>query len=349
MAPSSSASSRETRRRTRRTTRGPLSGARAATPPSAKAFSVGRRLAGRWQRPWWTTGTLQGCQPQSWHAPSTRVRPRAVLATAAGEPCSFRRPSHTPFPRPFTAYFHADGRVRGKVGSLQMFVQAEGSADDYGPGLFSVEAVQRVAQLDLRCAGAREWEGRTSPPTHRARPALATTHPSLWLRERRILNSDRNGENLLVVRHGRDGERQLCPIDHGYCLPDRLELDYFSLQWRNWRQAKVRLRSHPTPVPCCTHPAGDDGLLRACRRSAAPLWWSTCAVSTWTRTRGSWRRCSTFAGPASCAWRYRSPLRCRHPLLPLPPSHWRGCAAVSFAWQAAWCGRLPSAGSPSPR
>lgn len=72
--------------------------------------------------------------------PSPRPTATGVARTVPPSPVS-----------PSAAYFHADGRPRAKVGSLQQYLEAEGSADDHGPGLFSVEAVQRVAQLDLRC------------------------------------------------------------------------------------------------------------------------------------------------------------------------------------------------------
>lgn len=131
--------------------------------------------------------------------------------------------------------------MRRKTGSLQQFLDAEGGADDYGPGLFSALNVQRIAQLDLRFAALPG--------------ALHTGHTLVTLRcmpSCSLLNTDRNGENLLVVgdRTQSASQLRLVPIDHGYCLPDRLDLDFFTLHWRRWKQVKVRalglLSSNPT-------------------------------------------------------------------------------------------------------
>lgn len=50
----------------------------------------------------------------------------------------------------------------------------------------------------------------------------------------RVLNLDRNGENLLVVKDGK--QHRLVPIDHAYILPPKIQKPYF--EWLYWKQAK---------------------------------------------------------------------------------------------------------------
>lgn len=78
---------------------------------------------------------------------------------------------------------HPDG-VKTKIGSLQMFVENEGSCEDMGPSAFPTEEVHKIAVLDMRMA-----------------------------------NADRHAGNILISKGG-DGQTKLIPIDHGYCLPE---------------------------------------------------------------------------------------------------------------------------------
>ncbi|KAH7447753.1 hypothetical protein KP509_01G119700 [Ceratopteris richardii] len=73
-----------------------------------------------------------------------------------------------------------------KSGSLQQFVDAFSSCEDMGAFMFPVDEVHKISVLDMRLA-----------------------------------NTDRNGGNILVQR-GNDGRIKLVPIDHGYCLPDKV-------------------------------------------------------------------------------------------------------------------------------
>jgi len=50
----------------------------------------------------------------------------------------------------------------------------------------------------------------------------------------RLFNMDRTSENMLVVQKG-DSYR-LIPIDHTYCLPEKLDNPFF--EWMYWPQAK---------------------------------------------------------------------------------------------------------------
>ncbi|KAF0921826.1 hypothetical protein E2562_020119 [Oryza meyeriana var. granulata] len=88
-----------------------------------------------------------------------------------------------------------------KIGSLQMFMQNNGSCEDMGPGAFSAKEVHKIAVLDLRLA-----------------------------------NADRHAGNILVHKEEESGKYKLIPIDHGYCLPEKFEDCTF--EWLYWPQAR---------------------------------------------------------------------------------------------------------------
>ncbi|KAK1408812.1 hypothetical protein QVD17_40880 [Tagetes erecta] len=94
---------------------------------------------------------------------------------------------------------HPDG-VKEKIGSLQMFMENNGSCEDMGPSAFPVDEVHKIAVLDIRMA-----------------------------------NADRHAGNILVSK-GEDGQLVLIPIDHGYCLPTSFEDCTFD--WLYWPQAR---------------------------------------------------------------------------------------------------------------
>ncbi|CAN0908849.1 Phosphatidylinositol 4-kinase gamma 4 [Linum grandiflorum] len=87
-----------------------------------------------------------------------------------------------------------------KIGSLQMFMNNEGSCEDVGPAGFPVEEVHKITVLDVRMA-----------------------------------NADRHAGNILIGK-GEDGQTVLIPIDHGYCLPETFEDCTFD--WLYWPQAR---------------------------------------------------------------------------------------------------------------
>jgi len=125
-----------------------------------------------------------------------------------------------------------------KFGSLQRFVTNKGDSSSMSPSRFSVEDVHAVAILDLR-----------------------------------LLNLDRNGENLLVCntddvpdpkrdRHsGGGGGVRLVPIDHTYVLPPSLDYDpYF--EWHYWRQTKEPLSTETRTYVAGLDPERDAQRLR---------------------------------------------------------------------------------------
>jgi len=87
-----------------------------------------------------------------------------------------------------------------KEGSLQVFIESDGSASEVGPSLFPTKQVHKIGILDVV-----------------------------------ILNSDRHEGNLLFKQQ-ENGTYQLFPIDHGYSLPTCLGKSWFD--WLNWPQSK---------------------------------------------------------------------------------------------------------------
>jgi len=80
-----------------------------------------------------------------------------------------------------------------KKGSLQKFIENEGSMADFGNTGISVDNVHNIGQLDIR-----------------------------------LYNLDRNEENLLVVRGN-----EIVPIDHSFSLPTTLgEANFIWLNWK---------------------------------------------------------------------------------------------------------------------
>ncbi|KAK4748407.1 hypothetical protein SAY87_014993 [Trapa incisa] len=96
--------------------------------------------------------------------------------------------------------FHHPVEMKVKIGSLQMFVENQGSCEDIGPGSFPVDEVHKISVLDIRLA-----------------------------------NADRHSGNILLGK-GENGQQVLIPIDHGYCLPENFEDCTFD--WLYWPQAR---------------------------------------------------------------------------------------------------------------
>lgn len=89
-----------------------------------------------------------------------------------------------------------------KYGSLQLYLEDCSLSSDWSYSMYDVRDVQKIAFLDMY-----------------------------------LLNTDRNDANILV--RPRFGRYKLFPIDHGYALPDRLEINEYSWCWLNWKQVKM--------------------------------------------------------------------------------------------------------------
>lgn len=124
------------------------------------------------------------------------------------------------------AFCYDVGKEIMKLGSLQEFIVHDEMVADISPSKLGVQQVHKIAILDIR-----------------------------------LLNSDRNDANILVRRHASQsrhhshhhhhhrpgaqntshlfqGELELIPVDHGYCLPDVLEIGWCDWCWLDWPQLK---------------------------------------------------------------------------------------------------------------
>ena len=94
-----------------------------------------------------------------------------------------------------------------KYGTFQKFADSIGVVADYSYSLFTVEEAHKIMILDFR-----------------------------------ILNCDRNDENILLVKKNKGSDEdeyyyKLIPIDHAYSFPSCLEIGDFELCWMSWSQA----------------------------------------------------------------------------------------------------------------
>ena len=97
--------------------------------------------------------------------------------------------------------------ITKKYGSLQKFVRSTDVAANFSFSLYTTEEAQKIGILDLR-----------------------------------ILNCDRNDENVLVIKkkHKTTGKSfyKLVPIDHSLSFPDCLKIYDYELCWMGWDQAQ---------------------------------------------------------------------------------------------------------------
>lgn len=97
---------------------------------------------------------------------------------------------------------HAMFGGKAKVGSFQEFRIHDEEAGDLSSSLFSTEEAHKIAIMDVR-----------------------------------LLNTDRNDENLLVKRLP-SADLELIPIDHGCSLPSTLQVMWHDWIWLSWPQTK---------------------------------------------------------------------------------------------------------------
>lgn len=93
-----------------------------------------------------------------------------------------------------------------KIGSLQQFIDNDGSSEDVSPSFFPVEEVHKIGILDLH-----------------------------------LMNVDRNEGNILIKKR-KDEQKctyELIPIDHGFCIPKYTQIDGTYWAWLCWPQSKV--------------------------------------------------------------------------------------------------------------
>jgi len=89
-----------------------------------------------------------------------------------------------------------------KMGSLQSFIENDGSTEDRGISHFPAHQVHKIGILDLR-----------------------------------IINKDRHGGNILIKEDKKKKDVQLIPIDHGLSLSSSFSGAWFD--WLFWPQSKI--------------------------------------------------------------------------------------------------------------
>lgn len=122
---------------------------------------------------------------------------------------------------------YADRVVVDKVGSLQLFVQHDGFAEDYGVDRLDLTRLQAIASLDIRA-----------------------------------LNCDRNSANLLVPSGSAKKSLRVVPIDHGFCLPELLEIEWFDWCWIDWPQIAAPVCESVKAAVARLDPEADAAMLR---------------------------------------------------------------------------------------
>ncbi|KAE9030265.1 hypothetical protein PR003_g12317 [Phytophthora rubi] len=144
---------------------------------------------------------------------------------------------------PVFNYAGSAGALHFKVGSLQEFVRHDDVVSDLAPNQFSTHQVHKIVLLDMR-----------------------------------LLNTDRNDANILVRKRRSPttghAEYELIPIDHGYCLPQFLEIGWCDWCWYNWPQLQKPLSAEDRAYVLSLSAQDDTDRLakriplrRACRRN----------------------------------------------------------------------------------
>ncbi|KAL4130251.1 hypothetical protein PRNP1_006465 [Phytophthora ramorum] len=144
---------------------------------------------------------------------------------------------------PVFNYTGSAGALNFKVGSLQEFVRHDDVVSDLAPNQFSTHQVHKIVLLDMR-----------------------------------LLNTDRNDANILVRKRRSattgHAEYELIPIDHGYCLPQFLEIGWCDWCWYNWPQLQKPLSADDRAYVLSLSAQEDADRLtkriplrRACRRN----------------------------------------------------------------------------------
>lgn len=112
----------------------------------------------------------------------------------------------------------------------------------------------------LQCFHQHDWVGTSFP--HSMRQALHLEKiQKLAIFDMRILNTDRNEGNLLISKK-QGGNLEICPIDHAYCLPPKLNLAWCDWVWFGWEQVKAPLSEELKNAIADIDPFKDAEVLR---------------------------------------------------------------------------------------
>lgn len=114
-----------------------------------------------------------------------------------------------------------------KLGSLQVYVRHECSAEDMGPSLFSLSDVQAIALLDIRLCNQDRHCGNMLVQS--LRPALSNDDSEIGAMHRAANKSP--------------PRVKLIPIDHGFCLPHPASMSDTDFAWLQWPQSQQPLNA----------------------------------------------------------------------------------------------------------
>ncbi|KAG6477372.1 phosphatidylinositol 4-kinase gamma 4-like [Zingiber officinale] len=139
-----------------------------------------------------------------------------------------------------------------KIGSLQAFVENNGSCEDMGPRVFPVQEVHKISVLDIRLA-----------------------------------NADRHAGNILIRKNEEGEPMVLVPIDHGYCLPENFEDCTF--EWLYWPQARQHFDHRTINYIKALDAEEDIALLKYYGWNLSPECMRTLCISTMLLKKGAER------------------------------------------------------------
>lgn len=139
-----------------------------------------------------------------------------------------------------------------KLGSFQEFVNHDTCMSDLSPSLLDIDEVHKIGLLDIRIMNVDRNDGNVlvswvcplvSPSGH--------THDTS------------GGDGYTLKRKDSDEKKAtLIPIDHGYCLPDRITVDPLDWCWFYWKQAKSPFSDYTKKIVSYIDVDADAEMLR---------------------------------------------------------------------------------------
>lgn len=146
--------------------------------------------------------------------------------------------------------FHLNGRNMfsgPKRGSLQEFVKHDDVAGNLSAKTFPISEVHKIGILDIRLVNTDRNDGNIliqvdkffkdpeKPRKNSSVPFRPRSLQKASLARELIRDSETRSRSNTSVQQ----EMRLVPIDHGYSLPDILEIAWCDWVWMNWPQAKI--------------------------------------------------------------------------------------------------------------
>nr|CCA22060.1 phosphatidylinositol kinase (PIKF) putative [Albugo laibachii Nc14] len=120
-------------------------------------------------------------------------------------------------------------RLHFKIGSFQEFVKHDDVVSDVSPSQFSSHEVHKIVLLDMRLLN-----------TDRNDANILVRRKRIPLSEN-LSPAQRLGQKSSPAPSNRVIEYELVPIDHGYCLPQYLEVAWCDWCWYQWPQLRLPL------------------------------------------------------------------------------------------------------------